>query len=236
MKKTVLLLCICISTLTASSTAWSQSVKLPETVKVPAGRLAAIKVEWEGSDCRWAVPSALDVFREYDPDPKVIRLRVIGYEDGEHRIIAVACKDGKLSEFATCVVMVGKAPKPEPPGPKPDPSLPAPIPVAGFRVLIVCESSEQIKLSKGQLSVMYGEAAREWMVSKAAKVNGSPEVRIYDKDINLAGESKLWKDALARPRTGVPWLLVSNGTTGWEGVMPESLPDIMAIMQKYAKE
>lgn len=229
--------------LLVASVAHAQSVTLPESVKTVAGRLASIKIEYDGTDVRWHVPPTLDVFREYDPDPKVIRLRIIGYEDGQHTIIAVAAgKNGKLSPFAACVVEIGK-PKPPtppepgpPPDPKPVPDEKAPIPVVGYRIMVVYETLDTGKLTKGQMAALLGEATRDWMLSKAAKVNGQPEIRYFDPDQKMGGESQLWKDAFARPRQSLPWLLVSNGKTGYEGPLPKELPDILAILQKHAKE
>lgn len=108
--------------------------KLPTEVKVAPGRLAAINIEWDGDSVQWTQPAELDVFREYTPDPKVVRLRVIGYKAGRYEFFAVTAKaeDGvaKLSEFAKCVVVVGSPPDPGP-DPDPDPD-PIPIPVDEF--------------------------------------------------------------------------------------------------------
>ena len=97
----------------------AQTIKLPERVAVGVGRLAAIKIEYDGDDVKWTVPPTLDAFRVYDPDPKVVRLRVIGYSAGIHELKAITCKDKKLSDFAVCVVVVGEGPTPPPPGPNP---------------------------------------------------------------------------------------------------------------------
>lgn len=101
---------------------FGQTVTLPAKVEVEPGRLAAVKVQWDGDDIRWIVSPELDVFREYDPNPEVIRLRVQGFTEGKFKIIAITCKDKKLSEFAACEVIVGK-PGPEP-GPNPGPADP----------------------------------------------------------------------------------------------------------------
>src|SRR5262245_35161192 len=106
--------------LTASAPA--QSVKLPDSVAVTPGRLAAVTVEYDGNDVRWRVSSDLDVFREYDPDPRRIRLRLIGYAPGRYELSAIACKGGKLSDFAVCIITVG-VPTPPPPPPPPSPKV-----------------------------------------------------------------------------------------------------------------
>lgn len=108
--------------LLAALPSWAQSVKLPTEVKVPVGRLAAVAVEYDGDDIRWVAPEQLDCFREYDPDSKKVRLRLIGYAAGQYQFYAVTCKAGKLSDFAACKVTVGDQP---PPGPNP-PTPPVP--------------------------------------------------------------------------------------------------------------
>lgn len=115
------------------SMGFSQTVKLPETVKVLPGRLASVKIEYDGDDVKWIVDSKLDIFREYTPDPKQIILRLQGFDRGTYQVIAVACKAGKLSDFAICLVTIGEPlppvpPTPTPPGPTPVPPGPAPVP------------------------------------------------------------------------------------------------------------
>lgn len=107
-----------------AATSFAQSVSLPEKVEVNPGRLAGITIRWDGDDLRWICSPEIDVFREYDPDPKVVRLRLIGYEEGSFKLVAITCKDGKLSEFASCAIVVGK------PGPGPGPNPPPPPPPA----------------------------------------------------------------------------------------------------------
>jgi len=130
-------------------------------------------------------------------------------------------------------------PPPDPPGPKPPPPPPPgplpPIPVDGFRVLIVYETAELSKLPKEQLPILYGPAVRDYMTSKAAVgADGkTKEWRIWDKDVTTANESKLWQDAMARPRTAVPWVIISNGKTGFEGPLPANEADMLTLLKKF---
>lgn len=105
-----------------SLAASAQTVSVPEKVEISPGRLASITIRWDGDDLRWIASPELDVFREYDPDAKVVRLRVIAYAEGTYKLVAITCKGGKLSEFASCVVVVGKPG----PGPGPGPNPPTP--------------------------------------------------------------------------------------------------------------
>lgn len=128
-------------------------------------------------------------------------------------------------------------PPPTPPGPpKPPvpPPAPAPIPAPGLRVLIVYESSEESKYKADQVNTIYGQDFRDYCAANCAKnAKGQPELRIYDKDVNTAGESDIWQAAMKRPHPTLPWILVSNGTTGFEGPLPETKAEIMAVVQKY---
>ncbi len=124
-------------------------------------------------------------------------------------------------------------PGPDPPGPKPDP---APIPVAGLRVLIVFETAEATKMPAAQQSILYGKAMRDYLnsVCVMGPDGKTKEFRIYDKDVVLSGESKLWQDVMKRPRASVPWLVVSNyGKGGFEIPLPATVAEAMAIIKRF---
>jgi hypothetical protein len=117
-----------IAVLFSCSAGFSQTVKLPETVKVLPGRLASVKIEYDGDDVKWVVDKQLDIFREFTTDPKQILLRLQGFERGTYQVIAVACKAGKLSDFAVCLVTVGEPTPPVPPTPPTPPGPTPPVP------------------------------------------------------------------------------------------------------------
>ncbi len=114
---------------------------------------------------------------------------------------------------------------------------PAPIPVAGLRVLIVYESAEATKLPAAQQSSLYSQGMRDEFNAKCVvgPDGKTKEWRIYDKDVAMGGESKLWQDAMKRSRASVPWVVVSNGVAGFEGPLPGTVADMKALLAKYAK-
>jgi hypothetical protein len=124
---------------------------------------------------------------------------------------------------------------PIPVPPVPVPPSPAPIPAAGLRVLIVYESSEIGKLPAKQVSILTSVPFRTFLDANcAAGPDGkTKEWRLYDKDVDLTNEAPLWKTAMARPRTAIPWLIVSNGTTGFEGPLPATVDETQKLIQKY---
>jgi hypothetical protein len=131
------------------------------------------------------------------------------------------------------------APIPPPdPGPKPpDPNpSPAPIPVDGFRVLMIYESSELSKLSSEQRDgVLYGDKVRGYLNSHCATGpdGKTREFRIWDKDVDTSGEAKLWQDAMKRPWNGAPWVIISNGKAGFEGPLPKTEAEMLALLTKF---
>jgi len=293
---------VCLLLLFAAP-AWGQKVTLPPEVKVQPGRLAAVTVEWEGDDLKYVTPPELDVFREFDPDVKKVRLRLIGYAAGKYTIVAVAAKSdplvankARLSEFATCIVVVGTPAPPVPPDPPVKVSVPnlvghdwatamtavtllnlrlaqledtsgtvksqqppagtsvsagstivvtmsttppvdpAPIPLPGLRVMIVEESKERDRLLPGQQAAILGKQVRDYLNAKCVKEGMQPAYWIIDKDVPVDGLEKHWRDVFARPRKSLPWLIVSNGKTGYEGELPKNLDETMAILKKHGGE
>ena len=191
--------------LCAAGIAAAQSVKLPDAVTVAPGRLAAVAVEFDGDDVRWRVSADLDVFREFDPDAKKIRLRLIGYAPGRFELCAVACKGGKLSEFATCVITVGNlTPPPPPPNQK----------VAW--VIVVEETAERTP----QTARVLGDLAF-W-----ARL-GVPW-RVYDKDDPAVKAHQY--DVAASKAGGLPALLLLSD--GGDVLKAVKLPGSTADVQK----
>ena len=109
-----------------STAVQGQTVTLPKEVKVDVGRLASVVLEYDGDDLKYVVSPDLDCFIEgsIKPDPasKKVKLRLQGFIPGKFPIVAVSCKDMKLSEFAICIVIVEGTP----PKPNPDPNPPKP--------------------------------------------------------------------------------------------------------------
>lgn len=122
---------------------------------------------------------------------------------------------------------------PVPPGPTPPGPGPAPIPQPGFRVLVVYESAELTKMPTKQLYALRAKDTIDYLESHCVKENGHAEWRMYDKDAPLTNDTQVWKDAMARPRQSVPWLLVTNGKDGYEGPLPPDQETLMKLLKQY---
>ena len=115
------------------------------------------------------------------------------------------------------------------PGPKPPGPNPAPIPEQGLRVLIVHDP--RVPLPYKQEMAMRASEVVDWLDRKCAKVDGQPEWRIYSVTTKMDNASKVWKDAMAKPRASVPWILISDGTKGHEGPLPDDTDALMKLLK-----
>jgi hypothetical protein len=219
-------------------------VRITGELKVPPNRIVRLTADGDitGAGLIW------DVSDEDRVDPEEVgnRLLFTG-PPGTYKVKlrAIRVKDGKTGiETVRATVVIGEPGPPTPPTP-PDPPVPpvpptpppspAPIPVAGFRVLMVYETAEVSKLPAAQQQVLYSKTVRDYLNSKCVPGpdNKTKEYRIYDKDVDLTAEAKLWQEAMKRPRTSVPWLIVSDGKTGYEGPLPANVEDAMTLLKKF---
>ncbi len=224
----------------------STPLELPSEVKGEVGSYIKIPAKTEGKEVRWVgLDTGLQVFPvELLKDSKTAI--VSATKPGRYRVLAyTAGKEGELSDPAICIVIIGDAPpdpgpSPKPPIPPDPPKPPSPIAEPGFRVLIVYETGELSKLTEQQRNVIYSQGVRTYLDSKciAGPDGKTKEWRIYDKDIAMSGESKIWQGAMERVKKDskfkTPWILISTGTTGYEGPLPEDANSTIELLKKYA--
>lgn len=153
-------------------------------------------------------------------------------------IIPVGFKGEK--DIIRVVLDVDSGTAPQPP-PKPiDPDVPVitpPIDGDGFKVLIVYEAMDTNGMTKDQSNAVYGKAMRDYLNAKCATGSDgrTKEWRIFDKDTDTSAAPPQWAKAMKRERKSVPWIVVSNGKTGFEGPLPATEAAIMELLNKYTK-
>jgi hypothetical protein len=120
------------------------------------------------------------------------------------------------------------------PGPQPGP---APIPVAGYRVLMVYESATLANIPAAQREIFFDKSVRDYLRATCVKGidNITPEWRVWDTNSDTINEPKLWQDAMKRERKSLPWILVSNGTTGFEGPLPGTVAETLTLLKQFAQ-
>ena len=134
------------------------------------------------------------------------------------------------------VLVVGQSPTPpptppippEPPTPPPTPPTPdAPIAAEGMHILVVYESAptEAEQMTPAQANMLNATSTRSYLSSIA-----SDNWRILDKDTSYTDADNVWGKALKRPRASIPWIIISNGKTGYEGPLPKTFDDLKALI------
>ena len=114
-----------------------------------------------------------------------------------------------------------------------NPLSPAPIPDPGFRVLVVYESAEMTNYPVSTQAILAGAEVREFLKANCVAEDGQPGFRIYDADVNTAGDLAVWRTAMTRPRTELPWVVISNGKSGFEGPLPKTAAEFIDLCKKY---
>lgn len=200
-------------------------ISLPPVVKAQPGRLVKIQAATRATVVRWHCCSAncdllgVDRFAVF-----------VCPVAGKYEVIAWVSIDGIPSEAARCVVMV-EGPGPIPPDPGPDPPIPPtpPVPVE-LRVLVVHETGDLNKMPAAQRAILTSVPVRDFLTAKCAKDGTQPAFRFYDD--NAAPTVPWLKDAMAKPRKSLPWIVIVGV---YEGPLPANVEEMLALLKRYAK-
>lgn len=151
---------------------------------------------------------------------------------GTHSVRVMVLGQNPLSWDEELVrVVVGKPIPPPPPPPPPLPDNPAPIDGPGFRVLFLAESGERLPAEIED--AFYSREIGDWLNANCIQVDGQPDFRRLDPDSQFTDANHRFAKALARPRTAMPWLIISNGVTGYEGQFPGGKNQTLELLKKY---
>lgn len=129
---------------------------------------------------------------------------------------------------------------PVPPGPGPQPPSPvdpAPIPGIGFRVLMVFAKNELPKYPQSQVLVFSSGEVRSYLNARcvAGPDGKTKDWRTWDITDDVSNEAKIWQDAM-KLVTKTPWIIVSNGVSGFSGPLPATISETMILLKKYGGE
>lgn len=129
---------------------------------------------------------------------------------------------GGLLLMAAGLLDGGVAPRPEPgPGPSPQPS---PFVAETLHVLIVRESEN---VTPQQQAILDAGAWQDYVRSRQGRY------LIHDPDSPTDRLDATWRDALSRPHGPLPWIVVSNGRSGTEGPLPNSLDGLLDLLKRF---
>lgn len=142
-------------------------------------------------------------------------------------VVPVGATDAKTVQRRLIDSQLAPQPPPVPPEPVPPvPPSPSPIPSDRLRVLAVYESAAT--LTDQQTGVL-----RSVLIQEAVKQAGG-EWRVWDKDINVdvPGVDPFWVAAMKRARTSLPWVILSSPKGFYEGPLPASVNEMIALVKK----
>lgn len=204
-----------------------------------------VRLEVSGYDAKAAIVWRYDK-KKLDGGKSGSKLWLVG-PPGEYQIEAMAIRlDDKgttVVEEAEITLTIGDGtpdpgPTPKPPDPvppvPPEP-FPAPIPDIGFRVLIVWDKKNELKMPKAQQDALYDKSIRDYLRTKCVvdKDNPNGSWKIWPSDSNVSGETSIWQGAWKRERKSLPWILISDGKKGFEGPLPATAEETLNLLKKY---
>lgn len=107
-----------------------------------------------------------------------------------------------------------------------------PVVEGGLRVMFIRE--QQSPGTDGLGHIWNSVKIREYLDRKCEKYDGLPERRFVDDDTDMSREkSPVMRELFARPRSSLPWLIITNGKTGYEGPVPEDVDRTLERLKQY---
>lgn len=156
-------------------------------------------------------------------------------KSGTHTVDVNVISEAPLQwDDETVTVTVGEPlpppPPPDPPTPPGPTPTPAPIDGPGFRVLFVGETGDD--MPQAVADIFYSPEITKYLNENCVKVDGQPDFRRVDPDTQYTDQTNRFVKALSRPRASLPWLIISNGVTGYEGPFPATVAETLALLKQ----
>jgi len=132
------------------------------------------------------------------------------------------------------------------PAPIPAPPVPIVVPIvtAPLRVVIVKDNATLQRLPPAQFVAVNSAKVRDYCKThcQMGPDGKTPEFRAYEWDTDTQAQSQAIQDAFAEAlrgggkSSGVPWLVVNNGSAGYSGPFPATEAEAIALLKKYGGE
>jgi hypothetical protein len=126
----------------------------------------------------------------------------------------------------------------EPPAPDPFGNGTSARGPPAFRVFICYDPKTLPSLPPAQETVLYAQSVRDYLSAHCATGpdGKTKEWRIWPAGVDASAESALWQKVSKRPQTSLPWIVIGNGTTGFEGPLPKDTEATLELLKKYAEK
>lgn len=105
------------------------------------------------------------------------------------------------------------------------PTPPAPIAVTTPHALVIAESEIDPQQPFAQRQAVQASA----LLFKQLGIEG----RCFDPDTNLANEDEWVRTLMQRPRAGLPWIAIVNGSRWTEQPFPPTYAEAKALLESF---
>jgi len=228
--------------LLCQATCQGADLTLPATITGEPGDFLRVSATTTGTCVKW---------KSYNKELKLFPMDqlkdtktaiVTATKPGKYRLFAVTSDASGPSDIAETEIVITGQPDPAPgPGPQPTPTPTptpadtAPIPAPGFRVLVIYDTLTVTTLPAAQQNALFSKAISEYLNARCIRGQDmkTPEWRFFDAKIDPSADGALWVEAMKRPRKQLPWLIVSDGSKGYEGPLPTTEADFLALLKRY---
>lgn len=229
-----------------SSRLFAADLSIAGDSAVPSGQLVTLKAVGvpEDGSVVWRVhPRSISQAKTTNYEPTLLEFTAL---PGTYEVTLTSYRlDGKklvVQEVFKTVVLGSPQPGPTPPGPTPPgPTPPGPTPTPdvvpivepGFRVLIVYDEAKKKDMPVEQFSILGSQEVADYLNAKTVDGPATKEWRVYPSTQDVSRESKIWQEAMKRPRTSLPWIIISDGSKGYEGPLPKNIQETLTLLRKY---
>lgn len=197
----------------------------------------AVHAKTQGS-LVWILEPAIQSYISPDGGTVIVNT---GLTPGQLAITQIVGSTSGRVAYQKVLVKIGAAPQPPPvdppaPDPKPpEPKPPEPTPQPGkLRVLIVEETADRGKMPPAQQEILFSLAIRTYIKTACSKhSDGTPDFRLYDDDTDVGKDLPWLQSAMKEPRNSLPWIVLSNGSTGYSGPLPADEAATLELLKKY---
>lgn len=114
---------------------------------------------------------------------------------------------------------------------------PPPPPPSGLHVLIVCEMNQRHKLPHEQSMIFSSKLISDYLDEHCVKDGDDPQWHMLDPDSDVSDLADDWQRVFARTEgKELPWIIIANKDASFEGKLPDTVDDTLALLKKYGGE
>ena len=104
-----------------------------------------------------------------------------------------------------------------------------PVPGDVRNVLVIYETDDRVSMPAEQRAIIDSVPLRAWIKDQRF------ESRFLDPQTELRSLDEWWGQALQLDRESLPWVVISNGRTGYSGPLPKDVEEFKQLLGRYVQ-